>query len=81
MLEILQKITDIPAPFNMIVLIVMIGAFAGIITTIAKEVRKYACHRQELDFKRELVEQGMTSHEIEHIMTAKPDRSRQSLPS
>ena len=72
MLEIVQKITDIPPPFNMIVLIVLICASAGIVTSIAKEIRKYACHRQELDFKRELLDQGLSSNEIEHVVSAKP---------
>ncbi len=38
---------------------------AGIITSTIKQIRRFACHRQELDFKREMFDHGMTVEEIE----------------
>lgn len=65
-----QEIIRIPVPFNMIVLVVLFGCIAGIIGTIAKEIRKYACHTQDIAFKRELVERGLDGDEIERIVAA-----------
>ena len=66
-----DSIVAIPAPFNMVVLIVLIGSVAGVIGTIAKEVRKYLCHRTEMELKREMLDRGMKSQEIERVMKAK----------
>ena len=65
-----ESIAALPVPFNMVVLIVLIGSVAGVIGTIAKEVRKYVCHRSELDLKREMLERGLSSQEIERVMGA-----------
>ena len=69
MLEIFRAIIDIPAPFNMIVLIVLFGCTVGVIGAIATEIRKYGCHRMDLDFKRELVDRGFSSEEIVRIVS------------
>ena len=53
MSSILESITSIPAPFNMVVLIVLIACGAGVITGVAKEFRKYLCHREEVELKRD----------------------------
>jgi hypothetical protein len=66
-----QMIMSIPAPFNMVVLIVLFGCIAGIIKAIIKESRKYASHRHELELKRELVERGLSADEIERIIAAR----------
>jgi hypothetical protein len=68
--DLFQSVTNLPTPFNMIVLVVLISCAAGVITSIAKQIRKYGSHRQELDFKRELVERGMSVDEIERIIAA-----------
>ena len=70
MTETLNLITSIPSPFNMIVLIVLISCAAGIVTTMFKELRKFACHRQELNLKRDLVERGLSIDEIERVIAA-----------
>jgi len=70
MSELLTPITNIPAPFNMVVMIVLIVCIAGMVTGVAKEIRKFFCHRQEIEFKRELVDRGLGGDEIERIMAA-----------
>ena len=70
MVQTLQSITSIPAPFNMIVLVVLICSAAGVVTTLLKELRKFACHRQELVWKRDLVERGLSVEEIERVVAA-----------
>ena len=67
-LDFFKGIISIPVPFNMIVLIVLFGCMVGAITAIAQEIRKYLCHRQDIDFKRELVERGLSGEEIERIV-------------
>ena len=69
--DLFHSLLNLPTPFNMIVLIVLISCTAGVITSIAKQVRRYGSHRQELDFKRELVERGLSADEIERIVAAK----------
>ena len=69
--EVFQSIIGIPTPFNMIVLIVLFGSVAGVMTGIASQIRKYGCHRQDVDFKRELVDRGLSADEIERIVQAK----------
>ena len=70
MYDVFQSIVGIQSPFNMIVLVVLIGSVAGVLTGIAAQIRKYGCHRQDLDFKRELVDRGLAADEIERIVRA-----------
>jgi hypothetical protein len=59
---------------NWIVLIMLICVVSGVITSIAKQIRKYGCHRSETELKRELVERGLSVEEIERVISAKtPD--------
>jgi hypothetical protein len=67
----IHSITNIPAPFNMIVLVVLIVMAAGLVGTIAKQARKWACHRQELEFKREMLDRGLSADEIERVVRAR----------
>ena len=73
MLELFQAIVSIDTPFNMVVFIVLIGSVAGVLTGIATQIRKYGCHRQDIDFKRELVDRGLAADEIERIIQARPE--------
>jgi hypothetical protein len=66
----IHSIISIGAPFNMIVLVVLIVNFAWLVGAVAKQTRKWASHRQELEFKRELLDRGMTADEIERILKA-----------
>jgi len=71
MVDLFKAIVSIQTPFNMIVLIVLIGSTAGVLSSIAAQIRKYTCHRQEIDFKRELVDRGLAADEIERIVSAR----------
>ena len=68
----LQEILNIPTPFNMVVLVVLIGSVVGLLSTIAIQIRRYSCHRQEIELKRELVDRGLSTDEIERIIVARP---------
>jgi hypothetical protein len=67
----IDLIRDLPAPFDMIVLIALIGSVSGIVVSIAKGIQNYFCQRQELDFKREMIDRGMSVAEVEQLMAAK----------
>lgn len=74
MSDVLQRIVSMPPPFNMVVLVVLIFSVAGIFSSIAKQIRKYACYRQELEFKREMLDRGMTPDEIRDVIAAPPHK-------
>jgi hypothetical protein len=67
----IQSITSIPAPFNMIVLVMLIVTAGSVVGTIATQIRKWACHRQEIEFKRELLDRGMSVEEIARMAETK----------
>ena len=56
----------------MIVMIVLIGCVTGVLCEIAKQIRKYGCHRQDIELKRELVERGLGAEEIDRIVSTQP---------
>ncbi len=67
----IESITAIQPPFNMIVLVVLIVTIGSLVGGVAKQVRKFACHRQELEFKRELLDRGMGAEELERVVRAR----------
>ena len=66
-----DSIAALPTPFNMVVFVVLIGSVAGVIGAIAKEVRMFLCHRDEMELKREILDRGMGLQEIDRVMQAK----------
>ena len=70
MISLLQSIISIPVPFNMVVLIILLLSTAGVLGSLFTQVRKFACHRAELAFKRDLLDRGMTADEVEQIVRA-----------
>ncbi|HYO26265.1 MAG TPA: hypothetical protein VEQ85_15095 [Lacipirellulaceae bacterium] len=77
MYDVLHAIVEIPPPFNMVVLVAMIGTCGALLGNIAVQVRKFACYRQELqykrdlvEFKRELLDRAMTVDEVERLVRA-----------
>lgn len=63
-----EFINLLPLPFNFVVLLMLIIFGTGIITSLMKQIRKFACHRQELEFKREMIDRGMSVEEIERLV-------------
>ena len=53
MSDFFHSIVSIDAPFNMIVLIVLFGSLSTAVATFITQIRKYASHRQELEFNRD----------------------------
>ncbi|HEY4233144.1 MAG TPA: hypothetical protein VGM76_06945 [Lacipirellulaceae bacterium] len=65
-----QGILNLQAPFNMVVIVVMISCAAAVIKFVATEIRKFGCHRQDIEFKRELIDRGMSVDEITKLVAA-----------
>lgn len=78
MQDLFEPILRLGAPFSMVVFLMLIGGVVTIIGTIAKQGRKFACHRAETNLKRELVERGLSVEEIERIIAAKSPALKQS---
>jgi hypothetical protein len=53
---------------NWIVLVVLIFFTAWLLGTTVGEIRKYACHRKDVELKRDLADRGMSAEEIERIV-------------
>jgi hypothetical protein len=70
MSHVIDSIVGIQPPFNMIVLIALIGMIVTLFGGAAKQIRHWACHRQELELKRELVERGLSADEIVKVIEA-----------
>ncbi|MBL9163937.1 MAG: hypothetical protein JNL18_14490 [Planctomycetaceae bacterium] len=70
MISLLQSIISIPVPFNMVTIAVLAGSTAGICGSLFMQIRKFACHRAELNFKRDLLDRGLTADEVEQIVQA-----------
>jgi hypothetical protein len=70
-MDLIDKVLAIPVPFNMIIVIMAIIFGTGIITSVAKQVRKYLCLREELLFKREMIDRGMSPQEVEKLVKCK----------
>ncbi|MCC7084641.1 MAG: hypothetical protein IT427_06510 [Pirellulales bacterium] len=78
MSDLFQSIMNLQSPFNMVVLIVLIGSLFGLLRLLVIQVRIYASHREDLQLKRELVERGLSAEEIERIVLAKSPNEKTS---
>jgi hypothetical protein len=76
--ELFQGIMNMGEPWHMIVLVVLISCATGVVTSMFKQIRKYGCHRRDVDLKRDLVERGLNVDEIERIVAAKGSASKDS---
>ncbi len=56
---------------NWIALSFVVLCVISVVTIIAEQARKFACHRQELAFKRDLVERGLSVDEVERLVSVK----------
>ena len=72
--QLFDLIGELPTPFNMVAVICLISAVATVIGSFFKQLRKYVCHRQEIEFKREMVDRGMSAEEIESVILAHSDQ-------
>ena len=68
----LGSLLNAETPAQFFVLIALIGCTAAVLITLFVQVARYASHRAELSFKRELVDRGLSVDEIERIVSAKP---------
>lgn len=64
-------VRQMPAPFNMVVLIVAMGCVAGVIKSVAKQVRIFADNEADRRLRRDMVDSGLSADEAERIVTAK----------
>jgi hypothetical protein len=54
----------------------MLIIFSGVtITSVASQIRKYYCMREELEFKREMLARGMTPEKADQWLRTKPPSS------
>lgn len=78
MSDIFHSIMSLQSPFNMVVLVVLIGSLFGLLKLIVIQVRMFASHREDVQLKRELVERGLGAEEIERIVLAKSPNEKKS---
>ena len=74
MSQLFELIKNLPTPFNMVATICLIFAVSSVIASVVKQARKFVCHRQEIEFKREMLDRGMTAEEIESVVQAHQDQ-------
>jgi hypothetical protein len=55
---------------NWVVVIPLAFLAYGVLGTTIQQIRRYASHRQDLEFKRDLVSRGLSVDEIERIVRA-----------
>jgi hypothetical protein len=48
-------------------------------STVATQVRKYACHRHDVELKHDLVERGLTVDEIERIVRVRSTDKKRTV--
>ncbi len=66
--QLFELIQGLHTPFDMVAIICLIFAVSSVIASVVKQIRKFVCHRQELEFKREMLDRGMTVEEIERLI-------------
>jgi len=59
---------EISSPFTMVFAVILVVCVASIVNTILSHLRQFAEHRDDLEFKREMVERGLSVEEIERLM-------------
>jgi len=56
-------------------LVIVFGTVLAV--TIAMQIGRYMSYRQELDFKREMIDRGMSIEEVEQLLTAQSWREKE----
>ncbi|MEO1087253.1 MAG: hypothetical protein AAFY88_23710 [Acidobacteriota bacterium] len=80
MASFVDGINQLGVPFSFVIWIVLICSAAGMVSAFAKELRKFACHRQDLAFKRELLDRGFEPGEVEQVASTPTERTAESEP-
>ncbi len=76
MSQLFQIIQGLQTPFDMVAFICLFFAVSSVIVSVVKQIRKFFCHRQEIEFKREMLDRGMSAEEINSIIKAGPMQSQ-----
>jgi hypothetical protein len=71
-LESLNSLLNVDSPAKFFVVIALILCVAVVVITIVVQLGMLSTHRAELEFKRDLVERGLSVDDIERILSAKP---------
>jgi hypothetical protein len=74
----LDTLLNFDSPGKFFVVLALIAAVAGTIITAVVQLSGYASHRADLNFKREMVERGLSVEEIERVLTAKSANTTQA---
>ena len=72
MLESLNSLLNVDSHAKLLVMIALIGCVVVVVTTIVVQLGTLSTQKAELQFKRDLVERGLSVDEIERIVSAKP---------
>jgi hypothetical protein len=67
----LDTLLNFDSPAKFFVVLAVIGSVAATIITVVVQLSRYASHRADLNFKREMVERGLSVEEIERVLAAK----------
>jgi len=78
MIDSLSSLLNVDTPAKFFVVIALIGCVVVVVTAIVVQLGWLASHQADLEFKRELVERGLSVDEIERIVSAKPVGKAQS---
>jgi hypothetical protein len=70
MTNLIAATSDMQIMYLLFIPLFLVGAFS-LIAILAGHIRKYVCYRHELEFKRDLVERGLSIDEIERVVAAK----------
>lgn len=71
-LDSLNSLLNVDSPAKFFVVIALIVCVAVVFITIVVQLGTLSTHNAELQFKRDLVERGLSVDEIERVVSAKP---------
>ena len=68
----LTSLLNVETPPKFFVVMALISCVACVVMTVIVQLGRLARHQADLEFKRDLVERGLSVDEIERIVSAKP---------
>lgn len=77
MTQLIEMIQGMGVPFSTAIVIVAIISFAMLVFVVAAMIEAFVRHRQDLQFKRDMLERGLSIEEIERLIgapTPKPEQ-------